>query len=162
MQGSVLAGEESPGAQGAAQLPRGGSKGCHPHEGRSCPHLHCPPSSSPKASAKPGLKLFTSACASLGKTVASKHIHPSPALLQVRFTPREPQLRALAAIPSHKSASLPQLAKARCDKSKTNPKPPHFLTRSTYSLVSLCNLQFHSSSKVVYKNINSQDRKSVV
>lgn len=38
MWGSVLTGGESPGAQGAAPLPRGGSQGCHPCEGRSCPH----------------------------------------------------------------------------------------------------------------------------
>jgi len=122
--------------------------------GRSCPYLHYPPSSCPTDLAQAGLKLFTSVCASPRKPVASGHIRPSPALPQVRFTPQGPQLRTLAAIPSHKSVSLPQLAKPRHDKSKTNPRLPHILTKSNYSLVRLCNLQFHSSSKVVCKNIN--------
>lgn len=46
-----------------------------------------------------------------------------------------------------------QIAKTRCYKSKTTPKPLHYLMKSAYSLMWLCNVHFHSSSKVVYQNI---------
>lgn len=85
MRGSVLAGEESPGAQGAAWLPRGGSKGYHPCKGTSCSHLCCPPLACPKTSVKPGLKLFTSACAFPEKhsNIESHPLFPSPPAGQV-------------------------------------------------------------------------------
>lgn len=96
--------------------------------------------------------LHFSMCISRNKTVISNHMHSSPALLQVRFTPWEPQFRTFTDIPSHKS--LLQLAKTRCYKSKTIPNLLHYQMKPAYSLMSLCNVQFQSSPKVVYKNFN--------
>lgn len=152
MWGPVLTGGKSHGAQGAAPLPGGMSQGCHPCKGRSCPHPCCPPSSSPKASAEPGLKCFTSDCASPGKTVCSNPLHSSSALLQVRFTPQEP-CRCLLP-PEVTNQCLPQLHKTRCDKSKTNPRPPRFLNEISLFLGKLVQSAISQLFKVVYKSIN--------
>lgn len=65
--------------------PRGGSKGYHPCKGTSCSHLCCPPLACPKTSVKPGLKLFTSACAFPEKhsNIESHPLFPSPPAGQV-------------------------------------------------------------------------------
>lgn len=113
MQGSVLAGEDSPRSQGAAQFPRA-TTAMMAGAALVCAAHHPLPW---KFQMSLGWSVHTSACASLEKTVASNHVHRSLALLLVGFTPREPRLRTPAAVPSHEAVSLPQLAKARPDKS---------------------------------------------
>lgn len=109
-----------PWGSGYSSTPQGRVPGLPPVRGQELP-----PPTSPKDSAESGLKCFTSARASPGKTVGSNPIYSSYALLQVRFTPQEPCRCSLSSQVT--TQCLPQLDKARCDKSKTNPRPPHFL-----------------------------------